>query len=109
MLLLLSHILLPLPPLSSATRSVIVSFFFDLSSDDGMNLGIWTLTAQCTAAAAVDGKDGVFALMLDPSPSSVHTLAQCISEENLVNKLIGPLLEAICEKGGWFGSTKVQG
>ena len=43
------------------------------------------------------------------SPGSIllhpplHTLALCIREENLVNKLIGPLLllwEAICEKGG---------
>ena len=65
-----------------------------------MNLGIWTVTTQCPPAAVVDGKVFGFCSIL------LHTLALCIGEENLVNKLIGPLLlllwEAIySEKWGW--------
>ena len=61
-----------------------------------MNLGIWTVTTQCTAAAGPSMENIEFSPCL-------YTLALCIREENLVNKLIGPLLvlwEAICEKGG---------
>ena len=75
------------------------------SSYVGMNLGIWTVTAQCTGAA-VDGKDWVFssAWAFCILAAAAYPSPQCIGEENLVSKLIGPLLvfwEAICEKGGW--------